>query len=58
MPKFITYQRPAAVNRQNWGGKPGAAQGNPGKPAPRPAPLPRNPMLDIKLPDLTPPAKR
>lgn len=24
MPKFLTYQRPARVNKQTWGGKPGA----------------------------------
>ncbi len=23
MPKFMTYQRPAPVNKQSWGGKPG-----------------------------------
>lgn len=45
MPKFMTYQRPAPVNKANWTGKPG---GNPypAPPAVRPA-LPK--------PGVTPP---
>lgn len=27
MPKFMTYQRPAPINKQSWGGKPGHAYG-------------------------------
>ena len=30
MPKFMTYQRPTPVNKQNWAGRPGA---NPYQPA-------------------------
>jgi hypothetical protein len=52
MPKFITYQRPAPVNKAGWAGKPGAAQGKPDKRAPKPAPEARSPALDIKLPGL------
>lgn len=54
MPKFLTYQRPAAVNKHNWGGKPGVAYGKPGKPAPKPAPTPQHPLLDIRLPGVLP----
>lgn len=57
MPKFLTYQRPAAVNKEKWG-KPGVAYGKPGKQmpkgAPKAAPEPHNPVLDIKLPGLLP----
>ena len=52
MPKFMTYQRPAPVNRQARGGKPGVAYGKPGRQAPKPAPETRQPTLDIKLPGL------
>jgi hypothetical protein len=56
MPKFLTYQRPAPVNKQNWSGKPGTTYGKPGRHAPKPAPQARSPVLDIKLPGLkTPP---
>lgn len=33
MPKFFSYQRPAPVNKQAWGGKPGYAYGPIRKPA-------------------------
>lgn len=40
MPKFITYQRPAPVNKANWGGRPA---GNPYLPVRRaPAPPVQN----------------
>jgi hypothetical protein len=55
MPKFLTYQRPAAVNKQVRAGKPGVTYGKPGKQMPRGAPKPaqpQHPVLDIKLPDL------
>jgi len=54
MPKFATYQRPAPVNKESWGGRPGVAYGKtPGKKAPKPAPdSTKTPTLDIKLPDL------
>jgi hypothetical protein len=55
MPKFMTYQRPVAVNRQGWSGKPGAPRG---KPAPRPAPAQQKPLLDIRLPGLAQPRTR
>jgi hypothetical protein len=57
MPKFATYQRPAPVNKQTWGGKPGVAYGKkPAKKAPKPAPeAGKSPALDIKLPDLLAP---
>jgi hypothetical protein len=50
MPKFMTYQRPAPVNKSNWGGKPGTTWGRPGKQAPKPAPEVRITNLDIRLP--------
>jgi hypothetical protein len=52
MPKFMTYQRPAPVNKANWRGKPGTPWGKPGKQIPKPAPEARIPALDIKLPPL------
>lgn len=52
MPKFMTYQRPAPVNKQSWSGKPGAPFGKPGKQAPKPAPVVRNPVVDVRLPDI------
>ena len=58
MPKFLTYQRPAPVNKAGWGGKPGTAYGKPGKQLPKPAPQARNPVLDIKLPGLKTTPKR
>jgi hypothetical protein len=52
MPKFITYQRPAPVNKSNWGGKPGAPYGKPGK-QPKGRPETRLTQLEpkLKLPD-------
>ena len=49
MPKFMTYQRPATVNKANWGGKPGTSWGKPGKRAPKSAPPAQIPALDIRL---------
>lgn len=48
MPKFITYQRPAPVNKQNWNGA------SKQQPLPRKAPMeskstPTLPSLDILL---------
>ena len=57
MPKFLTYQRPAPVNKANWSGKPGTAYGKPGKQLPKPAPAARSPVLDIKLPGIKTPPK-
>jgi len=39
MPKFMTYQRPAPVNKQSWGGRAGATPYQPvRKPALTPDP--------------------
>lgn len=54
MPKFMTYQRPASFNTTPRGGRPGAPIGKPGKRTPKAAPEQRNPVLDIKLPGLSP----
>jgi hypothetical protein len=46
MPKFMTYQRPAPVNKQSWGGKPGHPVGPANKQK-----LPRlNLPTQVKLP--------
>ncbi len=50
MPKFITYQRPAPVNKAAWGGKPG---GNPYQPVRRP----QLPPVQHGLPSLNGKAK-
>jgi hypothetical protein len=54
MPKFLTYQRPPAVNKQHWGGRPGVAYGKAGKHAPKTPPVPaqRPPAIDVKLVDI------
>ena len=53
MPKFMTYQRPAAVDKSSWQGKqPGVAHGKPGKQAPKPAPESKKPVLNIQLSSL------
>jgi hypothetical protein len=54
MPKFATYQRPAPVNKQTWGGKPGVPYGKtPKQKVPKPAPdAGSGPLPGIKLPDL------
>lgn len=45
MPKFITYQRPAPVNKQNWNSTPKRQQ-----PLPRKAPVETVPI--VALPSL------
>lgn len=46
MPKFMTYQRPAPVNKTGWTGKPGANPHQPvRKAAPPQAPEPARPVL-------------
>jgi hypothetical protein len=44
MPKFMTYQRPIPVNKQSWGGRPGA---NPYRPAGRSAGVPEPRKLTL-----------
>ena len=56
MPKFITYQRPAPVNKSSWHGNPGASFGKPGKRGPRSAPATRKPAQDA-MPKLPGPPK-
>ncbi len=48
MPKFLTYQRPAPVNKQSWGGKPGHAYG----PTRKPAKVVKSDTAELKLPPL------
>lgn len=52
MPKFITYQRPAKVDKSSWRGRPGAPVGKPGKQAPRWAPEAKSPDPGIRLPGI------
>jgi hypothetical protein len=42
MPKFITYQRPAPVNKQNWNGAPKQQS-----PLPRKAPIEAKPAVAL-----------
>jgi len=46
MPKFMTYQRPAPVNKTSWTGRPGGNAYQPiRRPAAHPAPEPHKPTL-------------
>lgn len=48
MPKFMTYQRPTPVNKQSWGGRPGATPYQPQRKqgsAPDPHRLTLTPLL-------------
>jgi hypothetical protein len=58
MPKFITYQRPAPVNKSSWGGQPGAPYGKPGKQPRKGPPETRVPQLELKLKHADPPKGR
>ena len=50
MPKFLTYQRPAPVNKQAWLGKPGQAYG----PVRKPKVVAKEEIPALKLPPLPP----
>lgn len=49
MPKFMTYQRPAPVNKTSWGGRPG---GNAYQPVRRPAAPPAPALQKLPVPQL------